>query len=475
MLWKRSSLVILAGATVFVASLLNTPSSDNGAPLRDLPPIGAKRLQANTTLIQDSNFATVAFHEDGDDGNSSIAEPLGGRSSRRAWGSVTSGQDFEPANEESIIDREGENNRPQNTVWQSNPLLDQRIIEDISSDQSSNEPSNQRSDQSILVNPTMVPVLADVVSAETPNRIRPLRSAIPEGVAYKAASRIEYGKSLSRRGAAFAARQEFLYALNSIAQALDSQRGDNYHTQALNNAVVAISEAGDFFQGSSESQIGMNVGRVVESHRSDVVSAEQARTMTRNVVVQRYLAYAENQFAIAGCQNVVSSEALYSLGKLRSVMSKHSRNPDQLDVAKAIMFHRAALANNANNFRSAHELGVVLAENVQLEDAKVMIKQSLMVQQTPEAWSNLATIHERMGEYQLAEQAKRQYAVNVQNNTDSIPGVNDWVSPQQFDECVPMDVYESTAKKPETATINSKQIGEEGKSPKLIKKIKSWF
>ena len=71
----------------------------------------------------------------------------------------------------------------------------------------------------------------------------PIKVDLSSADAQKAVHNIEYGKSLSRRGAAFAARQEFYSSLRILAQSHDKQVGGTAYTQALRNGIVALKEA----------------------------------------------------------------------------------------------------------------------------------------------------------------------------------------------------------------------------------------
>ena len=253
--------------------------------------------------------------------------------------------------------------------------------------------------------------------------------------AQKAAHNIEYGKSLSRRGAAFAARQEFYSSMRILAQSHDKFVGGTAYTQSLRNGIVALKEAKDFIVSDTETQIGLNVANVIETHSTKVISAESANSMTAMEAVQRYFAYASHQLSRSGGQNVVAAEALYCLGKLHSVQASSGADQSKMDLAKSMVYHQAAVTADPDNYRSLNELGVLYANSGRFEESKKMLKQSLRIKQLPQAWQNLSVIHQRMGENQLAELANQEYQM-VSANT---PGtVIRWTEAKEFNANAPL-------------------------------------
>jgi len=241
------------------------------------------------------------------------------------------------------------------------------------------------------------------------NESLPIVVGLPDSVAHKAVHNIEYGKSLSRRGAAFAARQEFYSSLRILAQAHDTQAGGTAYTRALRDAIIALKEAEDFIVSDTETQIGLNVGAVVEGHSTKLIPLPEAANMTAIGAMQRYFTFASNQLRVASGQNPVAAEALYCLGKLHTVQAKFGANTSKLDIAKSIVFHQAAISSDRSNFRSANELGVLMANSGRLQESQEMLKRSLQIQQLPQAWQNLAVVHQRAGQAQLAQLAHQEY------------------------------------------------------------------
>ena len=99
------------------------------------------------------------------------------------------------------------------------------------------------------------------------------------------------------------------------------------------------------------------------------------------------------------------------------------------------LFH-AALAVDSRNARAAHELGVQYAQFGRLEDARRLLVMSVNLAPQPEAWHNLAVVHERLGELELARKAR--YELQLASRAESgrsvaANGVTvDWVDPARF-------------------------------------------
>ena len=274
------------------------------------------------------------------------------------------------------------------------------------------------------------------------NDIAPLNGTLPESVAQEAVHHIEYGKSLSRRGASFGARQKFFAALGVIARGNDVQTGGNAYTTALGRATRALREVQDFAVRNADIHVGGNVAEILETHQTRIISDSDAAVMNPMEAMQRYFTFAHQQLSFAGGNNVVTAEALYCLGKLHTVMAKH--HPETLDVAKAIVFHRAAVSSDAGNSRSYNELGVLLARSGQLGEAESLFKKSLQIQPIAETWQNLAKTHGRQGEVELAQLAQTEFSIAAQSAPVLSPSAQiAWLPGQAFNQVGPADFHDS--------------------------------
>ena len=333
---------------------------------------------------------------------------------------------------------------------------------------------SQNAGSSVVSIPSNATEMPSVVTSydSQPNGNLATVVGLPDSVAHKAVHNIEYGKSLSRRGAAYAARQEFYAALRILAQAHDSQAGGTAYTLALRDGIVALQEAEDFIVSDTESQIGLNVAAVIEGHATKIISQEQAANMTPIEAMQRYFAFSSHQMRLASGQNPVAAEALYCLGKLHTVQAKFGASPSKLDIAKAIVFHQSAIASDSSNYRSSNELGVLLANSGRLNEAQQMLKRSLQIQQLPQTWQNLAVVHQRGGQQQLAHLAYQEYLLTSEAKavTNNAQGTIRWIEPGEFNQGTPLELRQRTAELQPAPGPPA-----ESQKPSIAQRLKSFF
>ena len=317
---------------------------------------------------------------------------------------------------------------------------------------------------------------------EIPNlveeRIAPLQIALSDGAARRATSRIEYGKSLARKGAAFAGRQEFFSALRIIAQSNDVATGSNDFSVALSQAIMAMNEAKDFVNRDAEFEAVIDVGMIIETHRSNVLNQTQAKSMPPNQAIKKYLSFARQKLDQAGGRNVVAAEALYCLGKLHSGIAEKHVSLSSMDTAKAIVFHQAALLSDKNNFRSANELGVLMTRTGQLEKATSLFKQSLLVQPTPNTWRNLAITHRRLGQEELAQLAEVEFSIAARRPVNSSTAGIRWMPTADFNAEAPMPYdarIASNPAPPADTAMNQNTQAEKKKKKSLAERLKDLF
>ena len=274
---------------------------------------------------------------------------------------------------------------------------------------------------------------------------------LPSNIVNQALKRIEYGSSLARRGAVYGAHQEFVAALRSIAEACDIQQNTgNEHVEQLSRGLMALRETQDFARLNEQLDIGAALSATVSSHRSGVLDAEQVKSMNANTVLQSYFKFAQDKITQACGPYPISSFAFYSLGKLHTMNHKMNVGVDVYDQAKSIVMHRAALVADPNNFKSANELGVILAQSGQLEDAQKILQHGLAVHPTIELWNNLAVVHEQSGDQRLANAARNESQILAQSSraqTQTHAQVQ-WVAPETFErnaQAAPVAVDQQTS------------------------------
>jgi hypothetical protein len=138
--------------------------------------------------------------------------------------------------------------------------------------------------------------------------------------------------------------------------------------------------------------------------------------------------------AQAGGGQQAASAALFGLGKVYLALSKESADARRLGGPKAMTLHQAALLVDAKNYLAANELGVLLARYGQLADARRVLLVSLSASRQREAWHNLAVVHERLGETDLARRARYEEQLLAEGQKTA-PGGSTlvrWVSPTEF-------------------------------------------
>ena len=295
--------------------------------------------------------------------------------------------------------------------------------------------------------------------------------------ALKAVHHIEYGKTLSRRGAAQTARQEFLAAMQLIATANDKVSGTSQHTKALRSAMLAIKEAGDFSVANSEQQIQMNVASVAESHRSNVLSPTQAANLSPTQAMNRYFAKAQEQLDFAGGRNVVSAEVFYCMGKLHTVLSQNQKVLGPYDTAKSVVYHQVALLSDNQHYRSSNELGVLLARSGRLEQAKLLFERSLMSQPTVRTWQNLAEAHRRLGESDFANRAHSEVQMLATSQPSPAHSTIQWKPIDQFNADAPVEYNQRVAELPSPPAASAAEVPAEKSKPSksIAERIKGIF
>ena len=239
--------------------------------------------------------------------------------------------------------------------------------------------------------------------------IQPVLVVSP-ATAQLASNHINYGKTLARKGATFSARNEFVNALMVVSQSFDMQAGCKDYTEALARGMRVLDEADDFFPDNGLSNIQTDVSAIVDTHLSRLLTKEQAAKLTRAEVLQTYYSYARSQLQ-RGCgtgQNWVASEAFYSLGRLHDLLGQANLASQSKDYAKSIVLHYSAMDACSSNFASANELAVLLATSGQLREARELLVRSVTINPQAESWQNLATVHDRIGEADMAALARNE-------------------------------------------------------------------
>jgi tetratricopeptide (TPR) repeat protein len=281
---------------------------------------------------------------------------------------------------------------------------------------------------------TAAPPPAAAASASPP--VPPIARSLGIQAATEQATRIaDQALVMAQRGMLFSARTELLKALQLIAQGLDADQGSAVHASALSAGLTALDEAGDFAHLPGQAGDNNNALAIAGRHRTRLLRSENIASLTPMAAQQQYLAFAQSQLAIAAGGLPAASQTLYRLGRVQTALSATQSDSQALPIPRAIVLHQAALATDSKNHLAANELGVLLAQCGQLADARSLLLQSVSIRPHAEAWHNLAVVHRRLGEADLAQRAEheRDLAAN-QPGSARVTGENGvrWVDAKTF-------------------------------------------
>ena len=280
-------------------------------------------------------------------------------------------------------------------------------------------------------------VIAQSLNDSSPADLTPIRpepNLASAAVARRAQGLVERGFSLAERGAFYSARAQFIQALRVVAQSLDVQSSSKHYTDSLAEGLRVMKEARDFAPRGSEMEADLNLETIIAAHRTNILKDVDLSRVTPLVALQQYFAHAEDALATAVGNEPVGSKALYGLAKLQPQLNQQNTG-DPLVIPKSMTLYQAALLCDERNFVAANELGVLFAKYGQLEDAKLVLMESARVASRPEVWHNLAAVHERLGENDLAALARQEgrstKAAPYERYTGAKPSV-EWVDAKQF-------------------------------------------
>jgi tetratricopeptide (TPR) repeat protein len=244
----------------------------------------------------------------------------------------------------------------------------------------------------------------------------------------------DHASATAQRGMFFSARNELLQGLQLISQALDVQEGNAHHAAALAAGLTALEEARDFAITSNRPGNAVNASGIAANHRTPLLR-DLASTVSPVVAQQQYFGYAQSQFVLATSGVPAASQILYRLGRLQTAMAAHDADPLAMHAPQSIVFHQAALATDSGNWLAANELGVLYARYGQLGEARQLLVYSVTVHPHIEGWHNLAVVHRRLGENDLAERAENerlQLAQRAVKSANSAGDMVNWVDSKTF-------------------------------------------
>lgn len=243
---------------------------------------------------------------------------------------------------------------------------------------------------------------------------------------------LEAAMQFANHRALAAANAELETALRTIAAGADSSNVTPIQVDRLASAMRALKEAEDFLPGSPTVQHGHSAKQIASRHRTEVVSKLE-RPVAATEAVELYFVYAQQAMLHAVGHSRLSSAVLYQLGKVYTESQGTSVVVTRAPAARATLFHETALRIDPANYLAANELAVLLAKAGQWERAKRYLLHSLSIQPLPEAWYNLAKVHDQLGEAGLAARARREYELMSGVTSAPSQAAVQWVRPEQFE------------------------------------------
>jgi tetratricopeptide (TPR) repeat protein len=241
----------------------------------------------------------------------------------------------------------------------------------------------------------------------------------------------ERASAMAQKGMLFAAQEELVQALQLVAQSQDQVQGTTWRTAALAAGWTALDEANDFTSQAGRAG-GPNVGEIIKSHRTTILQV--AGEVPPAVAQQYYVGYAQQQLALAVGGEPAASQALHVLGKVHVALAGSAGQSQPLHTQRAMAIHQAALAVDPRNYQAANELGVLLASTGELAEAKRALLHSISIHPHAATWHNLATVHRRLGEAELAAMAENERRMMVAKSpaAPASPQAVTWVDAAAF-------------------------------------------
>ncbi|MEX2315997.1 MAG: hypothetical protein WD669_02525 [Pirellulales bacterium] len=213
--------------------------------------------------------------------------------------------------------------------------------------------------------------------------------------------RLSYAYDLAQRGATYSANAEFRSVLGLCALEVDARNAGTSHREALREGLIALDEADEFGGDQINWRDSADVRRAAAGHLTPVLSQNGQSPVDSIQAVQAYYAFAEERLAYACDGLPAASLAFYGLGRTFVVPGTQTTNA----AGKAALLQRVALKVAPQNVLAGNELGVLLAQHGQLDDAEKQFRQCVATNATPETWRNLSVVYARKGNAEASRAA----------------------------------------------------------------------
>jgi polysaccharide export outer membrane protein len=269
---------------------------------------------------------------------------------------------------------------------------------------------------------------------QAPLRERPLAPSAADPASARRACKAANVRALklAQRGALYSARCELLAALADLAGALDAARPQPMHGPALSAALAALEELHDFSRTPAGRPQALR--DMILTHQTPVLKEADASQLTAPAARAEYVAFAGRQLTQAAASEAAAADSLFLLGQIHGMLGQEKAADRVWHECQAVAMHQAALAIHPRHHQAANELGVLLARGGQLLRAREALLASVSIEPTAEAWSNLAIVHERLGEEDLAERARYESEL-LADSRQAKPAQHgvQWVDARTFD------------------------------------------
>jgi hypothetical protein len=207
--------------------------------------------------------------------------------------------------------------------------------------------------------------------------------------------------------------------------------------KALATGLTALKESGDFTRPASP-RSELDVARIVAGHRTTILKDRPLDMVSATLAAQRYYTFAREQLALAANQEPCGSMALFGLAKLSLGPPTGGTGRSLEAIGRGMALYQAALLANPQNYRAGNELGVLLAENGDLQQAREVLIHAVTVSPQLATWQNLSVVHTHLGERQLADRAAQQArALTQASPSNNGPNVQ-WLDAESFNRTTPL-------------------------------------
>ena len=245
---------------------------------------------------------------------------------------------------------------------------------------------------------------------------------------------------LAAKGAAYSANAKLTEVLQLIADHLDAEDGGADHSAALSLGLTALREAEDFSRIGSSPGGSTDVASRALGHTTPVLRDKDTARMARVQALELYQSFASRQLAQAVMDVPEGSMALYHLGRLQPFLSDGRDQNTVMVTARMIALQEAALLADADNYRAANELGVVLAKNGRWQASRKALSYSIDIGRRPETQRNLSLVLHKLGDEQaardmftLAVKRQREWQLRKPSReSDERRSIVRWVDAQEF-------------------------------------------